>query len=167
MSIRIARTTGLLLVAAVLLTSGRLWAVYHGLGPSPNEWGLKYDVEVKDKGADKATVEFTLADEGRLKPFYSVELIALSKQTDRQGGRSYDIKAPISLKTTADGKRAGEVQIPRDTLDRAKIRILTLTFDGQRRNSAVYYDIPVAQFINKTPAAAPPLALPPAKKVAR
>ena len=62
---------------------------------------------------------------------------------------------------------AGEVQIPRDTLDRAKIRILTLTFDGQRRNSAVYYDIPVAQFINKTPAAAPPLALPPAKKVAR
>ena len=38
-----------MLVAAVtLLTSGRSWAVYNVLGPSKDEWGLKYDVQVSD-----------------------------------------------------------------------------------------------------------------------
>jgi hypothetical protein len=169
MSIRRSRlATVVFAVAVVLTTSGRSWAVYHGLGPSKDEWGLKYDVAVNDAGGDKLTVVFTLADEGRLKPFYSVELIALSKQTDNQGGHSYDVKAPFEFKTTGDGKRAGQVTIRKEYLDRAKIRILTLTVDGKRQTSgAANYEIPIQKYVNKAPAAAMPLALPPASKVTK
>src|SRR4029077_6930509 len=100
-SIRLSHwATAMLVFAAIVLMPGRSWAIYDVLGPSKDEWGLKYDIEVKDVGSDTLTVVFTLADEGRLKPFYSIELIALSKETDNQGGHSYDVKTPIVLKTT-------------------------------------------------------------------
>jgi hypothetical protein len=172
MSIRLSRVaTGMLVVAAMVLMSGRSWAIYYGLGPSKDEWGLKYNVEVHDAGSDTLTVVFTLADEGRLKPFYSLELVAFSKQADNQGRRSYDVKAPIELKPTKDGRRAGQVQIRKEFADRAKIRILTLMVDGKRQPSGgAYYDIPIAKYLNKAPAAASPdvaspLAPPSAAKV--
>ena len=152
--------------------SGRSWAVYYALGPSKDEWGLKYDVEVNAADGDKLNVVFTLADEGRLKPIYSVTVVAFSKP-DSQGGRSYDVKAPIELKPTKDGKRTGQVQIRKEFADRAMIRILTLTVDGQRQTAgAAYYDIPLKKFLNKAPAAASPqappsIAAPPASKVTK
>lgn len=169
MSIRLSHVaTGMLVVAAMALMPGRCWAIYYGLGPSKDEWGLKYDVEVRDAGSDTLTVVFTLADEGRLKPFYSIELIAFSKQADNQGRRSYDVKAPIELKPTQDGKRTGQVQIRRESLDRAKIRILTQMVDGKRQPSGgAYYDIPLAKYLNKAPAVASPPAAPSASKVTR
>ena len=45
------------------------------------------------------------------------------------------MKAPIELKPTKDGKRVGQVQIRKEFVDRAKIRILTLTVDGKRQRS--------------------------------
>ncbi len=160
--------TGLLVVAAMVLTSGRSWAIYYGLGPSKDEWGLKYDVEVRDAGSDMLTVVFTLADEGRLKPFYSIELIAFSKQADNQGRRSYDVKEPIALKPTQDGKRSGQVQLRKDAVDRAKIRILTQMVDGKRQPSGgAYYDIPIAKYLKQPPAVASPPAPPRAPKVTR
>ena len=36
----------------MLLMSGRSWAIYNVLGPSKDEWGLKYDVQVNDAGGD-------------------------------------------------------------------------------------------------------------------
>jgi hypothetical protein len=164
MRIRFSRLAkGLLVVAAIVLMSDSSWAIYYGLGPSKDEWGLKYEVAVHDDGGDKLTVVFTLADEGRLKPFYSLELVAMSKQADGQGRRSYDVKAPIELKPTTEGKRSGEVQIPKDAADRAKIRILTRTVDGKRQPSGgAYYDIPIAKYLKNAPAAA---AVPPASKV--
>src|SRR5262245_40954415 len=104
---------GVLVVAALVLMSGQTWAIYNGLGPSKDEWGLKYDVQVRDGGGDTVTVVFILADEGRLKPLYSVELIALSKETDNQGGHSYDVKAPIVLTRAQDGVSKGQVQVRR------------------------------------------------------
>ena len=59
-------------------------------------------------------------------------MVAFSKQTDSQGGHAYDVKAPIELKTTEDGKRIGQVQIGKKFADRAMIRIITLTVDGKR-----------------------------------
>jgi hypothetical protein len=167
MSIRFSRlATATLVVAAIVLMSDRGWAIYYGLGPSKDEWGLKYDVAVSDADSDTLTVVFTLADEGRLKPFYSIHLVAFSKQTDSQGGRSYDVKVPIELKTTEDGRRAGQVQIRKEFLDRAKIRILTQMVDGKRQPSGgAYYDIPIKKYLKKAPAAASPLAAPPASKV--
>ena len=85
-----------LLVAAVLLMSGRSWAVYYGLGPSNDEWKLKYDVEINPADGDTLSVVFILADEGRLKPIYSMALIVFSQQTDSRGGRSYDLKRDSS-----------------------------------------------------------------------
>ncbi len=168
----------MLVVAAIALMSGRSWAIYYWLGPSKDEWKLKYDVAVQDADGDKLTVVFTLADEGRLKPIYSIDLVAFSKQTDNQGGRSYDVKVPIELKPTEDGKRTGQVQIRKEFVDRAKIRIITLTVDGKRQLSGgAYYDIPIAKYLNKSPAAAspatasrpapPPIAAPSASKVTK
>jgi hypothetical protein len=117
MSIRLLRlATGMLVVAVILLMSDRSWAIFNGLGPSKDEWGLKYDVEVNDADRQTVNVVFTVADEGRLKPFYKIELIAMSKETDSQGGRAYDVKALIELKTTKDGRRAGQVQIRKEFL---------------------------------------------------
>ncbi len=155
MSIRLSRLAkGVLVVAAIVLMSDRSWAIRNGLGPSKDEWGLKYDVAVSDADGDKLTVVFTLTDEGRLKPFYSLDLVAFSKPHG-QGGRSYDFNEPIKLKPTDDGKRVGQVQVPKKFLDRAQIRIITLTVDGKRQPSGgAFYDIPIAKYLNKAPAAA-------------
>jgi len=155
MSIRFSRLAiAMLVVAAILLMPGRSWAVYYWLGPSKDEWGIKYDVEVNAAGRDTVTVVFNLADEGRLKPFDLIELIALNKETDNQGGHTYDVKAKIELKTTKDGRRAGQVQIRKEFADRAQFRILTRTIDGKAQATESYYEIPINKFLNKTPATA-------------
>ncbi len=167
MSIRSSRlATCALAVAFVLVTASRSFAIYDELPASKNEWGLKYDVTVSEAEGNKLNVVFTLADEGRLKPFYSVTVVAFSKQTDSQGGRSYDVKAPIEFKSTEDGQRVGQVQIGKEFIDRAKIRILTLTLDGKRRSNGAYYDIPLKKYVNKAPADSP-LASPPSSKVTK
>ena len=173
MSSRFSRlATGVLVVAVVVLMSVSSWAVYYPLGPSKDEWGLKYDVEVNAADGDKLNVLFTLADEGRLKPIYSATVVAFSKP-DSNGGRTYLVKAPIELKTTKEGKRAGQVQIRKEFFDGAMIRILTLRVDGRPQTAgAAYYDIPLKRFINKTPVAASPeavpsIAAPPTSKVTK
>ncbi|MGD9724465.1 MAG: hypothetical protein AB7O59_24320 [Pirellulales bacterium] len=169
MSIQWSRLAkGVLVIAAMVLMSGRSWAIYYGLPPSKDEWGLKYDVSVTEVDSDTLTVVFTLADEGRLKPLYSIELVAFSQQLDRQGGRSYDVKSPFELKPTEGGKRSGQVQIPTRVADRAKIRILTHMVDGKRQPSGgAYIDIPIQKYMKKAPGEASPLAAPPSSKVTR
>lgn len=146
-------------------------AVYYALGPSKDEWGLKYAVEVSPADDGKLNVHFTLASEGRLKPIYSATVIAFSNPGP-DGGRSYLEKAQIDLKPTQDGPLAGQTQIDQKHADRAMIRILTLNVDGQRYKSASYYDIPLKKFLQRAPAAAAPnprasIASPPASKTSR
>ena len=155
MNIRFSRfASALLVVAAIFLMPGRSWAVYYWLGPSNDDWGMKYNVEVNDAGRDMVTVVFNLADEGRLKPFDLIELIALNKETDSQGGHSYAVKAAIDLKSTEDGRHSGHVQIRKEFADSAKFRILTRTIDGKAQATESYYEIPISKFMNKTPATA-------------
>ena len=159
MSIRLSRlATAMLVVAVVLVMSGRSWAIYNLLGPSKDEWGIKYDVEINDAGGGKVNVVFMLADEGKLKPFELIELFAFNPQTDEQGGHSYDVRAPIELKTTKDGKRVGQVQMGKEFVNRAKIRILSHRVDGQpQQQGFACYEIPIKKFLNnKAQAAAPP-----------
>lgn len=161
MSIRSSRfKTGVLVLAAMVLMAGPSWAIYYALGPSKDEWRLKYDVQVSAADRDTLNVAFTLANEGRLAPIYSIELIAMSRQVDSQGGRAYDVKAPFKFETTKDGKRAGQVQIRKQFASSAVIRILTQTLDGQRQTWAVYYDIPLTKYLNQAPAAASRQGLP-------
>lgn len=167
MNFRFSRfTTGVLVIAAIALMASHCWATFYRLGPSTDEWGLKYDVEVSDAGGDMLTVVFTLADEGRLKPIHSIELIALSKQTDSQGGHSYDAKEHFEFKSTADGKRAAQVKIRKQLADRATFRILTQTVDGKKQTAgAAHYSIPLKKYLDNAPAQDSPIATPPTSKV--
>jgi hypothetical protein len=54
-------------VGVLALAAGQCWATFFDLGPSKDEWGLKYDVQVSPAEGNKLNVVFTLADEGRLK----------------------------------------------------------------------------------------------------
>jgi len=167
-----ALATSVLIVVAVLLMSGRSWAWFFELGPSKGEWGLKYDGEVNAANGDKLNVVFTLADQGRLKPIYSVSVIAFSNLRP-DGGRTYLLNTPIDLKPTKDGKLSGQVEIGKEFADRAVVRILTQTFDGKPQTTgARYYDIPLKKFQKKAREAAssePPssIASPPVSNVTK
>ncbi len=156
MSNRLSRVAkSLAVVAATVLMTSNCWAVFFPLGPSKNDWGLKYDVQVSAAGADKVNVVFTLTDEGRLKPIHSVTVVAL--RSVGGGSFAYDVKATIPLQSTPDGKRSGQVQIPKKFADGALFRILTLTVDGRRQTAgAALYDIPLQKFLNQATTAASP-----------
>ena len=163
--------TGVLVVVAVVLMSSLGWAHFYELGPSKDEWGLKYDGEVTANG-DKLNVSFTLADQGRLKQIYSVSVVAFSNLRP-DGGRTYLLNSTFDLKPTKDGKLTGQLEIDKKFADRAMIRILTQTFDGKPQTAgARYYQIPLKKFIKNAPAAASSeapaaIASPPALKVTK
>lgn len=168
MNLRCSRlSTGILVVAAVVLMPGRSWAVFYPLGPSKDEWGLKYEVEVVAAEGDQLNVRFTVADQGRLKPIYSATVVAFSNPSSNDG--AYLLKAQIDLKSTKDGKLTGQVQIPKRLVDRAQIRILTQTFDGRWQTAgARLYDIPLKKFLSAGVAGSsktlPSIASPPSTK---
>jgi hypothetical protein len=157
MGFRFSRlATGLLVVVAVVLMSSRSWAIYYELGPSKDEWGLKYDGEVTATNDGKLNVTFTLADQGRLKPIHSVHIFAMTPPNP-DGSRTYLLKAPMTLKPTQDGKQTGQLQIGRELANLAVVRIFSYTVDGQPQKQGVrYYDIPVRKFIKKGQVAAAP-----------
>lgn len=135
--------------AITTLIAGQAWAIYYALAPSKDEWGLKYDVEVEDAGADMVTVKFTLADEGRLKPIHSVSLAVLDKQYSSQNSHRYDVKGKFDIKPAGDGKRAGQMQIRKDQADQAIIRVLTQRVNGKFQSAgAAYYDIPLSKHLD-------------------
>jgi hypothetical protein len=137
----------MLAVAALVVMSNHCLAVFYGLGPSKDDWGMKFDVEVTEADADNVTVVFTLEDDGRLKPIHSINLVAFSKP-DAGGGRSYDLKAPIKFQVQ-DGKRVGQATIRKEFVNRANFRVLTQRVDGKHQSAgAAYYDIPLKRFTN-------------------
>jgi len=168
--------TGLLVVTAVVLTSSHCWAHWYDLGPSKDEWGLKYEVEVDAANGDKLNVHFTLADQGRLNPVHSVFMMVFSNPA-RDGSRTFLVKAPITMKPNADGNLTGQMELGKELANRAVIRIFTFTVDGRSQAAgptagARYYDIPLKTFLKKAPAAASSqspssIASPPASKVAK
>lgn len=150
------RATSLLVVIAVVLMTSHSWAHWYALGPSKDEWGLKYDGEADAAHGDKLIVRFTIADQGRLKPIHSVFVMAFSNP-DRTGTNL--VKMPITMKPTEDGKLTGQVEVGKEFVDRAVIRIFTMTVDGRSQMAgptagARYYDIPLKKFLKKAPLAA-------------
>jgi len=139
--------TGLLAFAVVALLSGKAWAVYYPLGPSNDDWGLKYSVAVEDAESGMVTVTFTLESDGRLKPVHSISM----QVRDKQNSSSATVKGRLELKPTADGKRVGRMKIRKDEADRAVLQVLTQTFDGRFQAApARYYDIPLAKHLEKS-----------------
>jgi len=177
MGLRCSRfATGVLVVGAVVLLSGRSWAHWYDLGASKDEWGVKYQGEVDAANGDQLNVRFTITDPGRLKPIHSVFVMALNTP-DGRGAGTYVLKTPITMKPTEDGKLTGQVAIKKEFANRAMIRIFTYTVDGRSQNAgpmagARYYDIPLRRFLKQAPTAASPrapssTASPPASKVAK
>lgn len=162
------KATGVLVVLSVVLMSSFVWSHFYELGPSKDEWGLKYEAEVTAIEGDKLNVSFTLADQGRLKPIYSVSVIAFSNLRP-DGGRTYLLNTTIDLKPTPDGKLTGQVQIDKKFADRAMIRIMTQMFDGKfQKAGARYYQMPVTKFMKKSPSSTPSsIASPPSSKVTK
>lgn len=165
MNIRFSRSlAAMLVVATVLLTSGRSWAIYNVLGPSKDEWGMKYDIQVKDTGRDTVTVVLNVADEGRLKPLYRIELISMNPEADNQGGHAYDVKTIIKLQKTEDGRLVGQAQMPKQYVNTAKMRLMSDYFDSQPQHWLVNYEVPIRRFLDKEPA---PIASPPGSSVTK
>ena len=168
------RATGVLVVIAVALMTSRSWAHWYQLGPSKDEWGLKYDGDVHAANGDELIVQFTIADQGRLKPIHSVFVMAFSNP-DRTGTNL--VKTSITMKPTEDGKLTGQVEVGKEFADRAVIRIFALTVDGRSQMAgptagARYYDIPLKKFLKKGPLAASSqsgssITPPPASSVAK
>ena len=91
MLMRTLRWSALLLATvAFVWTSGRAWGIGFYLGETKEELKLKYDVVVHNHGDERVTVEFTLADEGRLKPLDEVQFLILAKEPDKGGGYGAD-----------------------------------------------------------------------------
>lgn len=145
----------MLIVTAVVLMTSRGWAHWYDLGPSKNEWGLKYDGEVDAGSGDKLNIHFTISDQGRLKTIHSVFVMALSNP-DRSGSRTYLVKTPFSMTPTEDGKLTGQAEVAKEFANRAVIRIFTLTVDGRSQMAgptagARYYDVPLRKFLKNVP----------------
>ena len=154
------RATGLLVVIAVALMTSRSEAHWYDLGPSKDQWGVKYGVDVREVHRDKLIVQFTIADQGRLKPIHSVFVMAFSNP-DRTGTNL--LKTPIALKPSENGKLTGQVEVAKEFADRAVIRIFTTTVDGRSQMAgptagARYYDVPLKTFLKKSPLAVPSTA---------
>jgi hypothetical protein len=159
MSIRMSHVTkGLLVVAAVVLTAAPCWAIYYALGPSKDDWGMKYNVEVDDSDKNNLDLTFTLDNEGRLKPIYKIELIAFSQQLDSQGGRSYDVMIPLKFEVK-DGTRVAHVTLKKEFANRAHFRVLTQMVDGKRQPSGgSYHNIWVKKYWSNGEPDATPVA---------
>ena len=141
----------LVLLASLLLSAHRASAMGEILGQSKEELKLKYDVVVHDPDNGIVQVQFTLADEGRMKPLYGVELMLPMAN----GSGSYDLVAPLDLREI-DGKRQVTVQLKKEWASRAEIWLNTYWFDGKKLVMTHYHHvIPVAKYLS-TPAAAAP-----------
>jgi hypothetical protein len=132
-----------LVLAALVLTADLAWAEGLGLGETKEQLNLKYDVSVVDHGTGRVTVNLTIADEGRLKPLDSVDLVVPSKD-----GTGF-VDLALSLATReVDGKRSVSVHLKRELAERAEIHLRTSSLDGKQEPLTWYYHaIPIAEYI--------------------
>jgi hypothetical protein len=146
----------LMVLAALVLTADRARALGEILGQTKEELKLQYDVTVHDHGNGRVTIEFTLADEGRLKPVDAVDL-EIPAPVAKDGSQVPDLAVSMELKTSNDGKRVARFEIRKDWAERAQIWLTTNWFDGKQLVMTRYhYVIPVARYLNNAPAAGAP-----------
>lgn len=145
----------LMLLAVVLLATKSALGMGEILGQSKDELKLKYDVVVHDPANGQVSVEFTLTDEGRLKPLYGVEL-AIPRD---DGSGSFDLTAPLDMREV-NGKRSVFFNLKTEWAQRGQIWLNTRNFDGKPLVMTHYHHIiSLASYMNK-PAPATQSALP-------
>jgi|GEM_PF-3058004 len=96
------------------------------LGQTKEELKLDYTVSVSRHKTERVTVVFTLKDEGRMKPLYSIDLSIPS-----QDGSGH-FHLVTSLKLSGEGKaKTARIHIHKDWLKNANISLKTGTLDGK------------------------------------
>jgi hypothetical protein len=109
------------------------------LRETKEELKLDYTVEAQDNGGGRASVTFTLADEGRIKPITTVQIAVPS--ADKSG--YYDVVASLAP-FERDGKKVYVVQLTRELLERGEFDLKTKTMDGKSMLNWGYHRVPLA-----------------------
>jgi hypothetical protein len=143
----------LALFAAIILPPSLAWAMGEQLGETKEQLKLKYDVSVTDHGTGRVTVTLTIADQGRLKPLTSVDLVIETEEAYKasKAGRGYSgyVDLSVALATREeDGKQVVRVHLLRELAERAQIQLKTSTLDGKSEPLTWYYHIiPIAKYL--------------------
>jgi hypothetical protein len=114
------------------------------LQETKEELKLQYDVAVQDNGGGRMYVTFTLADEGRIKPLFAVDLAVPSKD----GSGYYDVVVPLAP-YEKDGKKIYTLQLTRDLVERGEIDLKTTQLDGKRIFDWGYHRVPFAPYVKE------------------
>lgn len=122
----------------LVLPSTLALALGFQLGESKQQLELKYDVSVYDHDSGRVTIEFTLEDEGRLKPINSIDFHIPSAEKHDGGGFKSDLT--VSMATSKEGeKRVARIHIRKDWASRAEIHLKTNYLDGKQEPLTWYY----------------------------
>ena len=137
------------IIAALAIPASCALALGFGLGESKEQLNLKYEVSVYDHDTGRVTVQFTLEDEGRLKPITSIDLHIPSDEMHEGGGFKSDLT--ISMATSKEGtKQVGRIHIRKDWAERAEIQIKTGHLDGKQEALTWYYHaIPLKDLVDR------------------
>ena len=144
-----SRTARILLgiVAAIAIPASCALALGFRLGESKEELDLEYDVSVYDHDTGRVTVEFTLKDEGRLKPITSVDLHIPSNEKHDGGGFKSDLTLSLALRKD-ETNQVGRIHIRKDWAERAEIQIKTGQLDGKQELLTWYYHaVPLKELV--------------------
>lgn len=129
--------------AVSVLAGGLAWALGLGLGETKEQLKLKYDVSVTDHGTGRATIRLTIADQGRLKPLSSVDLVIPSKD----GTGFVDLSLPIAMKEVG-ANQVAYIHLKRELAERAEVQLKTSSLDGKQQALTWYYhEIPLANYM--------------------
>lgn len=135
-------------VAAIVLIAGAnlAWALGLQLGQSAEALELKYDVDCVVHKSGRATVNLTVAEQGRIKPIYDVQLAIPSDD----GSGHFDLLLSMATENV-DGKLRSRVHLSRELAERAAIRLLTRINPETGKQSPrtwYYHLIPIAEHIS-------------------
>lgn len=106
------------------------------LGESKEELKLDYTVTVYDHQNDHVTVVFTLKDEGRMKPLFSVDL----NVPNEKGSGSPRIVAPLKLSGEGEAKTV-RLHLHKDLFKNASISLKTRNLAGKSGMRTWYYHL--------------------------
>jgi hypothetical protein len=109
---------------------------------------LKCNVSVKDHGTGRVTVTLTIADQGRLKPLNSVNLVVPGKDRRKDGSGYVDLSVALATREE-DGKQVARIHVLRELAERAEIHLRTSRLDGKQEALTWYYHvISIAKYLS-------------------
>jgi len=130
-------------LAVIISAANAAWALGLQLGETKEQLKLDYQMFAVAHQSGRVSVSLTIADQGRLKPLSSVELVVPSQD----GTGFVDLSVPLARREV-DGKLVVTAHLKRDLAERASIQLNTRHLDGKETPLTWYFhSIPVAKHI--------------------